>query len=267
MSAAAGALNGAAISVLVGRDVKRFFRQKSRIAGALAQPLIFWGVFSSGLAKTFQVPGAERVGYAEYFYPGVVVMIVLFAAIFTTISVIEDRKEGFLRVVLAGPASRGAVVAGKTGGSTAVAAIQAALLVALAPLAGFSLLRVDWPLLVLMLLLSAACLSAAGFVMAWWLNSTQGYHAVMSVVLIPLWVLSGAMFPASGSQPWMTALMRLNPVSYAVDGVRRAMAGGSIPDALALPGSSALVDVAVVASVTVLALAVATWRCSRKTTP
>lgn len=262
------ALDLAAVGALVRRDLLRFFRQKSRVAGALLQPLIFWAVFASGLANAFRVPGAPGVGYAEYFYPGVVVMIVLFAAIFTTISVIEDRREGFLRLVLAAPARRGALVAGKVAGSAAVALAQAAILVALAPLAGYSPASVDWPLILCALGLLAVALSAVGFAMAWWLNSVQGYHAVMSVVLIPLWVLSGAMFPAAGASPWMAGLMRWNPVSYGVDAVRRALYGAAFPEALAIrPGGSGATDLLVVGAVAAAGLAVATWRCARRDGP
>jgi daunorubicin resistance ABC transporter membrane protein len=261
------ALDLAAIRVLVGRDVKRFFRQRSRVVGALAQPILFWLLIGSGMAKSFRVPGAEQVGYLQYFFPGILVLVVLFTSIFATMSVIEDRHAGFLQAVLVAPAARWAIVLGKTLAGVAIALGQAALVVALAPWAGFPLGGVDWPLAAAMLLLCAVGLSALGFTLAWWLDSTQGYHAIMFVVLIPLWVLSGAMFPPGGAAPWMGAAMRWNPMAWSVDGVRRALYGGRLApaalDAMGIPGATPLVELLAVAGFAALACAAATWVIGR----
>src|SRR5262249_27849419 len=175
-------LNVATVGVLVSRDLRRFFRQMSRVVGALVQPLIFWLVIGSGLSSSFRMPGAERVDYTQYFYPGIVLLVVLFTSIFTTMSVIEDRHKGFLQAVVVAPASRAALVLGKTLGGVAIALAQAALFLALAPLAGFDARTIEWPLLALLLLAIAVALSSLGFAIAWWLDSTQGYHVVMSVL-------------------------------------------------------------------------------------
>jgi daunorubicin resistance ABC transporter membrane protein len=237
------AFDVATVRVLVARDLVRFFRQPSRLVGALGQPVLFWLVIGSGFAGSFRMPGAE-VGYLPFFYPGVVMMVVLFAAIFTTVSVIEDRRAGFLQAVLAGPGSRGALAAGKVLGSAAVALTQAALFLALAPAAGFRLGSVNWPLLAAALALAAVALGALAFAVAWAVDSVQGYHAIQMTILTPLWVVSGAMFPASPDHPALAAVMRANPVAYAVSAARRALAGPLAPGAL--PGSAAR-DLAVVA--------------------
>lgn len=246
--------------VLWWRDLVRFFRQPSRLVGALGQPVIFWLVIGSGMAATFRMPGST-VGYLEFFYPGVVLMVVLFAAIFTTVSVIEDRHQGFLQAVLAGPGSRAALVAGKALGSASVAVSQAALFLALAPAAGFALLRVNWPLLLAALGLAAIGLAALGFAVAWAVDNVQGYHAIQMTLLVPLWVVSGAMFPMSAEHPGLAAVMRVNPVAYAVSAARRALAGGSAPGAL--PGSSGR-DVAVLAAFAAAALALAVIASRRR---
>ena len=126
-------------------------------------------------------------------------MVVLFTAIFTTMSVIEDRHSGFLQAVLVAPGSRASVVLGKCLGAGSVAFAQGLLFALLAPVAGFSLGAIDWPLLLSALALSCFGMCAMGFAVAWWLDSTAGYHVVMSVLLLPLWIVSGAMFPASGN--------------------------------------------------------------------
>jgi daunorubicin resistance ABC transporter membrane protein len=243
----------ATVSVLARRDLVRFFRQPSRLAGALGQPLIFWLVIGGGFTGSFRIPGAQ-VSYLSYFFPGVLVMAVLFASIFTTASVIEDRHRGFLQSVQAGPGSRAALVVGKTLGSASVALSQAALLLVLAPVAGFRPGAVNWPLLALALALAAIALAALGFAVAWGLDNVQGYHAIQMTVLVPLWVVSGAMFPAPAGHPGLWTAMRANPLAYAVSLARRALAGPDAPGVL--PGSWGH-DLAVSAAFAAAALVVA----------
>jgi daunorubicin resistance ABC transporter membrane protein len=247
----------ATVGVLWRRDLTRFFRQPSRLIGALGQPVIFWLMIGGGMSGTFHM-GAGGPGYLAYFYPGVVMMVVLFAAIFTTVSVIEDRHRGFLQTVLAGPGSRGALVLGKALGSASVALSQAALFLLLLPAAGIPYLAVDWPLLIAALGLAAVGLAALGFAVAWAVDNVQGYHAIQMTLLVPLWVVSGAMFPAPPAPSFFGAVMRANPISYAVSAVRRALAGAAAPGAL--PGSAArdlLVCAAFAAAGLLLALAAA----------
>jgi daunorubicin resistance ABC transporter membrane protein len=255
------------VAALVGRDLRRFFRQPSRVVGSFAQPLILWLVLGAGFGGSFQ-PGAANgsgagLGYLQYFYPGVVVLTMLFTAIFSTISVIEDRHHGFLQAVLAAPATRTALVLGKTLGGVAIALLQAGVLILLAPLAGFSLAAIDWPLLVGALALASVGFTALGFAMAWWIDSTQGYHAVMMVALIPLWMLSGAMFPPSSQSPVLGALMVADPMTYVMSAARRGFHGGAVPPGLVAAGSGAA-ELAVVAAFAVLALAAAVALCRRR---
>jgi len=254
-------LNVATVGVLVSRDLRRFFRQMSRVVGALVQPLIFWLVIGSGMASSFRMPGAEGVGYVQYFYPGIVMLVVLFTSIFTTMSVIEDRHKGFLQAVLVAPASRTALVLGKTLGGVAIALMQAAIFLALAPLAGFDARSIEWAQLLVLLVGIGVGLSSMGFAIAWWLDSTQGYHVVMSVLLIPLWILSGAMFPMTTGPKWILAISRANPMAYAVAGVRRALYGGAPPGGAA---TSAAVELGVTLGFALVAVLVAARVCSRR---
>jgi ABC-2 type transport system permease protein len=257
------ALDLATVRVLAARDVRRFFRQPSRVVGALAQPILFWLVLGSGFAGTFRLEGAEGLAYRQYFFPGVVTMVLLFSAIFATITVIEDRKEGFLQSVLAGPGSRLAVVAGKALGASAIALLQAALFLLFAPLAGVTLAEASPLLLLGVMVLSALALTAAGVSLAWWVESSAGYHAVMSLLLVPAWVLSGALFPVRGAAPALQWLMWLNPMRFAVEGVRRALYGDAV--AAAVGGSaSALTEVGVLALFAAAFLGLATYSVSRR---
>jgi daunorubicin resistance ABC transporter membrane protein len=250
------------IAVLVRRDLTRFAREKSRVAGALLQPLLFWLMIGAGMAGTFVLPGAHGVSYLEYFYPGVLVMVVLFTAIFTTMSVIEDRHSGFLQAVLVAPGSRAALVIGKCLGAASVAFAHGLLFALLAPVAGFGAGHVDWALLFAALALSCFGLCALGFAVAWWLDSTAGYHVVMSVLLLPLWILSGAMFPAGDSRV-IAWLQRGNPMAYSVSAVRRALYAGHAPAGTGL-GSSALVELGVLVAFCALAAALSVRVCNAR---
>jgi ABC-2 type transport system permease protein len=262
---------GRIVAALVGRDLRRFFRQPSRVVGSLAQPLILWAVLGAGLGASFRVAAggadADAISYLQYFYPGTIVLTVLFTAIFSTISVIDDRHHGFLQAVLVAPVSRTALVLGKTLGGVAIALLQGLALLLLSPLAGFSLMDINWPLVVSALALAAIGFCALGFAMAWWIDSTQGYHALMSVALIPLWMLSGAMFPpASGAQGsrWIAILMAADPMTYAVSAVRRGCYGAGLPAGLVPASSSVAVDLAVVTAFAVLAVIGAAALCRRR---
>ena len=253
----------ATIAVLVRRDLTRFVREKSRVLGALLQPLLFWLMIGSGLAGSFQLQGSEQVSYLEYFFPGVLVMIVLFSAIFTTMSVIEDRHSGFLQSVLVAPGSRASLVLGKCLGSSLVALIQGGLFLLLAPLAGFELGHMQFAPLLCGLVLTCLALCTLGFAVAWWLDSSTAYHVVMSVLLLPLWVLSGSMFPG---QPGtiMGYLVSANPLSYAVSAVRRGMYGSALPTGLLPEGRGPWLEVLVLSSFTVAALVLAVRVCQRR---
>jgi ABC-2 type transport system permease protein len=258
------ALNLATIRVLWWRDMVRFFRQRTRVVGALAQPLIFWVIIGGGLSGSFAVSGAAGLSYQEYFFPGIIMMVVLFTSIFSTMSVIEDRHAGFLQAVLVAPSSRTAVVLGKTLGGVAVALVQAALFLAMLGLAHYHVAQVSWLLVAAQLLLMSIALTSLGFALAWWIDSQQGYHAIMFVLLIPAWVLSGAMFPVERADRVLVAIMRANPVTYGVEGLRRALYGGALPAGVGVAGSSAVLELAVVAGFAALCLTLAGWTCSRR---
>jgi ABC-2 type transport system permease protein len=197
------------------REMVRFFRQGDRVVGALATPVVFWLLLGFGLGKSFKAPGApEGHGYLEYFYAGTLVMILLFTAIFSTISVIEDRREGFLQAVLVAPVGRLAIVLGKILGGTTLAFVQGLVFL------GLQLSAASFAWLVVVMFLVSFALTGLGFVIAWQMSSTQGFHAIMNLFLIPLWLLSGAVFPSEGAPAWLGWVMKINPLSYGVAALR-----------------------------------------------
>lgn len=210
------------------REVVRFLRQRSRIIGALATPIVFWLLLGSGLRRSFQLPGVEAgTDYLAFFFPGTIIMIVLFTAIFSTISIIEDRKEGFLQSVLVAPVRRSAIVLGKVLGATTLALGQALLFMALAPLAGVPLSVAAVAASAAVLLVVSLGLAGLGFVIAWSMDSTQGFHAIMNLFLMPMWILSGAVFPAAGASAWIAWIMMANPLTYGMSALRHAMSMGT----------------------------------------
>ena len=206
------------------REVVRFVRQRNRVVGALGTPLLFWLLLGSGYGTSFQSAGTEgKEGYLAYFFPGSLVLILFFTAIYSTISIIEDRREGFLQSVLVAPIPRASLVAGKILGGTTVAMIHAILFLLLVPTIGIRPGPAALVATLTMLALIAFGLTGLGFLIAWRMESTQGFHAIMNLVLMPMWMLSGALFPVSGAAGWLAWVMRLNPLTYGVEAVRASL--------------------------------------------
>jgi ABC-2 type transport system permease protein len=206
---------------LWSREIVRFYRQKTRVVGVLASPIVFWLVIGAGFGTSFRSGAATgQQHYMDYFYPGVLVMIVLFTSIFTMMSVIEDRKEGFLLSVLVAPVPRSAIVLGKVLGGTTLSAVQGMIFLVFAPFAGVHLNPVQVLLVAVVVFLVSFALTGLGFAIAWPMDSTQAFHGIINLFLIPLWLLSGALFPMTGASGWIRALMYINPLTYGVEALR-----------------------------------------------
>ncbi|HEY6270408.1 MAG TPA: ABC transporter permease [Terriglobales bacterium] len=199
------------------REVVRFYRQPARVVGVIASPLLFWVVIGAGFGSSVQSGTTGTGNFLHYFFPGALVMIVLFTSIFTMMSVIEDRNEGFLLSVMVAPVHRWGIVLGKVLGGTTLSAIQGLLFLILAPLIGIRLGLEQFLMVVLITFLTAFALTALGFAIAWRMDSAQAFHAIINLFLIPLWLLSGALFPVSGARGWLKLIMRINPLTYGMD--------------------------------------------------
>jgi ABC-2 type transport system permease protein len=215
------------VGTLCQRELVRFFRQRNRVFGALGQPIIFWLLFGAGLRE-------NELDY-KHFFPGTLVMILLFTAIFATISIIEDRREGFLQGVLVAPIPRWAMVLGKVLGGAAIAMLQGMVFLIL----GWLTLKEVSPTVpglvaaLLMMFVISVALTSLGFLLAWRMDSTQGFHAIMSVFLLPMWLLSGAFFPMDVGG-WLGWIVRVNPLTYGVAGLRHYLQNG-VTAAASLP--------------------------------
>jgi ABC-2 type transport system permease protein len=247
-----------AMTSLWRREMVRFLRQRSRIVGALGSPLIFWLLVGSGVGSSFRLTASSsNMGYMEYFFPGTVVLILLFTAIFSTISIIEDRKEGFLQAVLVAPIPRSVFVLGKLLGGTTLAVMQGLLFMLMAPLMGISLSSI--PATLGTLALVAFGLTALGYLIAWKMDSTQGFHAIMNLFLIPMWLLSGAVFPASGAPGWLSWIIALNPLTYGLAAVRWSLYGADA-STMSVPPYATSLGVTILFSTVIAAAAIIVTR-------
>jgi len=210
------------------REIVRFYRQPARVVGVVASPLVFWVVIGSGFGTSFRSGGGPgQQHYLDYFYPGALIMIVLFTSIFAMMSVIEDRKEGFLLSVMAAPVPRSAIVLGKVLGGTTLAAAQGMIFLVFAPFAGVHVHAVQVLLVGVVVFLVSFSLTALGFAIAWPMDSSQAFHGIVNLFLIPMWLVSGALFPIAGASGWIRVVMRLNPLTYGVEALRALLYPGA----------------------------------------
>ena len=203
------------------REFKAFTRERSRIVAMIGQPLLYLLIVGQGIASGLSLKSAPGgLGYLLFMYPGILGMSVLFTSIFSGISIIWDREFGFLREVLVAPVPRWAVAFGKILGGATVAIAQSLILIALAPFVGVGLSFVLVLQLLLMCFLISIAVTGLGVVIAASMRSMQGFQMLMNFLVMPLYFLSGAMFPVSSAPAWMKTLMTLDPLTYGVDGLR-----------------------------------------------
>src|SRR5215471_8502443 len=186
------------------RELVRFWRQKSRLLGVIASPLVIWLLIGYG---------SNSLGR---FYSGALVLTVMFSAIFSTISIIEDRREGFLLSMLVSPAPRSSMVLGKILGAATLAWIQGVIFLAFAPLAGVRISLLELAPVVAAIFLISFTLTGLGFVIAWRMETTAGFHAIMNLLLLPMWMVSGSLFPMATAHGLIRAIMWINPLTYSI---------------------------------------------------
>lgn len=221
-------INTTAVYVLWLREMKRFIRIKSRIVGALAMPLFFLAFLGLGFNK-MAVPGlAGDVNYIQFLVPGIIGMGLLFSSTFAGLSVLWDREFGFLKEIMVAPVSRLSIVLGRVAGGTTTGLFQGIMILTISLLMGFRVKSVPALLLaVLFMLLIAATFLGLGLVFASKMKDMQGFSIVMNFVIFPLFFLSGALYPLENFPGWIRSISFLDPLTYGVDGLRRALLGSS----------------------------------------
>jgi ABC-2 type transport system permease protein len=213
------------------RECVRFYRDRVRAVSAFATALLFWVLIGVGLGGSFHPVGMPSgIDAVEYLFPGTVVFVVLLTAVVGTFSRIEDRRAGFLQGVLVAPVSRVAIVLGKVLGGTTMALVQGAVLLPLAPVVGIPVSVPGIGLALVALALMAMALTALGFVLAWRMESIQGFHGIVNLVLMPMWFLSGAIFPLQGAAEGLRIVMLLDPVTYGLAAFRHSLYVGGLDE-------------------------------------
>jgi ABC-2 type transport system permease protein len=241
------------------REITRFRRQRSRVIGSFLQPLVFWLLLGAGLKASFRPAGMPAgMDYFQYLYPGFIVLVLLFTAIFATISTVEDRREGFLQGVLVAPIARPTIVMGQALGGTTLAWVPSCIFLVLAPLAGISLSLGAIVLSAAMMAVIAFALTCIGLIIAWKIESTQGFHAIMNLILVPIWLLSGAFWPVTGAPAVLGWLMRLNPLTYGMAALRQCLYLANRAAMGALPSLAFSALIAVLFALAMFALAART---------
>jgi len=206
------------------RDVKRYYRDKPRIIGSFAQPVLFLFVLGSGLASSFAFFGSSRgEDYLNFMFPGIVGMTVLFTSFFGAMSIVWDREFGFLKEVLVSPVSRTSIVIGKILGGSTIAIIQGAIILLFLPLLSNPLTVLDIIKSFGLMFLMAVTISTLGIILASVIKTMQGFQVITNFLLMPMFFLSGAIFPLIDAPRWMVFLSKINPLTYGIDALRYVM--------------------------------------------
>ncbi|MBN2422981.1 ABC transporter permease [Candidatus Woesearchaeota archaeon] len=212
-----------AIYVMWLRQLKRYWRSKPRLIGSLAQPILFLIAFGFGFGPTFQKAGGGD--YIQFLAPGIIAMTTLFTAMFSGIEVIWDRKFGFLKETLVAPVPRIYIMLGKTIGGATVAVIQGIVVLMLTLIVGFRPNVTLLPLAFLFLALIALFFTSFGIAIASKIEDMQAFPLIMNFIIMPLFFLSGALFPINGLPKPIEIIVRINPLHYGVEGLRNSLMG------------------------------------------
>jgi len=243
-----------AIYVLWLRELKRYFRSRVQIAASLGQPLLYLLALGYGLSPVFRRGGEGN--YLQFVAPGVIAMTVLFSSLFSGIQLIWDRQFGFLKETLVAPVPRLHIMIGRTCGAATTALIQGLLVAAVAVAAGFRPVGVGGlPLGLAFLALIAVVFTAVGTTVGSTLRDMQGFQMVMNFLVMPIFFLSGALYPLEHLPVLLAALTRIDPLTYGVDGLRGAL--------IARGHFTSLLDLAVMGGLAVVLTLVGAWRFSR----
>ncbi|HVZ67205.1 MAG TPA: ABC transporter permease [Patescibacteria group bacterium] len=208
------------------RQIKKYFRSRSRIIGSLGQPILFLVAFGFGFGPIYQRAGGGS--YIQFLAPGIILMGVLFTSVFTGIEVIWDRQFGFLKETMVAPVPRFNIMLGRTLGGATVATIQGTIVFFLTLFIGFRPYSiVNLPIALIIIFLVALLFTSLGTAIACTLEDMQGFQLIMNFLVMPIFFLSGALFPVQGLPKFMENVIKLDPLSYGVDALRGALISGN----------------------------------------
>ncbi len=216
-----------AVYTLWLREMKRFMRFRSRIVSSIATPIFWLLLFGVGLTTAFRFPGLGEVSYLEFMAPGIVGMTLLFASTFAGVSVLWDRQFGFLKEIMVAPVPRTHIVLGKTIGGATTSLIQGGIMLIVTLFVGIKFSLVGFFIAFLFMILISLGYVAFGLIFAAKMEDPHGFQMIMSFLVMPMFFLSGALFPLDKVPGWLKSLSCINPLTYGVDGIRGALIGNS----------------------------------------
>lgn len=242
-----------AVYVIISREFKRFFRQKARLLGTVARPLLWLIIIGNGFTKLINTGG--DVTYSQFIVPGIIGMTILFSSIFSTISVVWDREFGFLREMLVAPISRMTIIIGKLISGIMIALFQGILILSIAPLFGIAITLSQFLMMIILMALVSLSITSFGLLIASFLTSLEGFSAIMNFVVLPMFFLSGALYPVKSMPLFLQYLAKINPLSYGIDSFKHVILTADAESVLSTDFSLAMdISVVVVFSIIMIIL-------------
>ncbi len=248
------------IYVICMREFIKFFREKSRLLGTLARPVLWLFVVGNGMSALIR-PQAG-FSYLQFIFPGMIGMTILFASIFSSISIVWDREFGFMKEMLVSPISRLSIVVGKAVSGTAISAAQAVIILILSPFLGIRLSALEFIEVTALSLLVSFSITSLGILIAARLTSFDGFNIIMNFLVMPMFFLSGAMYPVTSMPPALRELTRLNPLTYGIDSFKHVLLRNAAPPMG--PEFPLVLDLVVVLAVSALMLTLAALSFRKK---
>ncbi|MEW6214554.1 MAG: ABC transporter permease [Nitrospirota bacterium] len=249
-----------AIYVIVGREFKKFIRERSRLLSAIARPLLWLFIVGAGMSRL--VSPDTGVPYIQFIFPGILGMTILFSSMFSSISIIWDKEFGFMKEILVAPVSRFSIVIGKALSGTVISTIQAAVILALFPFIGIKLGILQIIEVILICASISFSISSFGIVLATFYESYESFSVIMNFIIMPMFFLSGAMYPVKLLPEVLKIASKLNPLTYGIDAMKHAIfhfkTGPMSPDFLFI------IDVAVIIGTSVIFVLIAGKAFERK---
>ncbi len=212
-----------AIYIIWLRELKKFVRDRSRLVSSVAQPLIWLLLLGTGFGATFGKVGDLQ--YIQFMFPGILVMTLLFSSMFSAISIIWDREFGFLKEMLVAPISRTSIAIGKSVGGATRSTIQGLIILVFSPLIGINLTLTKFLMVVPLMFFISFTISGIGIIIAARMESFEGFNLIINFIIMPMFLLSGAIFPIANLPSWLSAVVNINPLSYGVDIMRWVITG------------------------------------------
>ncbi len=210
-----------AIYVIVSRELKKFVREKSRLFSAIARPLLWLFIVGAGISRL--VPRDTGIPYSQFIFPGIIGMTILFSSMLSSISIIWDKEFGFMKEILVAPVSRLSIVIGKALSGTIVSTIQAIMILALFPFLGFKLGILQIMTVIFICASLSFCISAFGILLATFYESYESFSVIMNFIIMPMFFLSGAMYPVKLLPDILKVAAKLNPLTYGIDALKHAI--------------------------------------------